>query len=216
MKNGWDSYWGKDSNRGFWLEPDAAVIELLEKLDKFEVKDVLDLGCGVGRHTILLAEAGYNVTAVDSSSEALNILEQLVSEKKIRVRTVLGNYSDDLFPEESFDLVLAYNVLYHGYRETFKEAVGRVYRWLRPGGLFFFTCPTRRDDKYEDGEKVAPNTYKPLNSVHSGDVHYFADETDISGFLQDFRDLSKTTREHYWDNKGVRQFSSYRRITARK
>ncbi len=216
MKNGWDSYWGKDSNRGYWLEPDAAIIDLVEKLDKSKTRDVLDLGCGVGRYAILLAEAGYDVTAVDSSSEALSVLDQLVSEREIQVRTIKGNYSDDLFPEESFDLVLAYNVLYHGYRETFKEAVGRVYGWLRPGGLFFFTCPTRRDDRYGNGEKAAPHTYKPLNSIHPGDIHYFADESDISDFLQDFRDVSKTTREHYWDNNGVKQFSSYVQVLAGK
>ena len=38
----------------------------------------LDIACGVGRHTIFLAEQGWNVTAVDSSRAGIEILRQRV------------------------------------------------------------------------------------------------------------------------------------------
>src|SRR3990172_5281821 len=36
-------------------------------------KSILDLGCGTGRHDLLLAEKGYSVTGVDQSEEMLAV-----------------------------------------------------------------------------------------------------------------------------------------------
>jgi len=215
-ETGWESYWGQESNRGYWLEPDKAVIELAGKLDKAAVRDIIDLGCGVGRHALYFAKAGFNVTAVDSAPEALSVLRQQVTGKKAEIKVIEGDYTQDLFPGESFDFILSCNVLYHGYMETFREAIRLIHGWLRPGGRVFFTCPTRKDGKYGSGEKAAPHTYRPVNSIHPGDIHYFADEGDISDFLSKFHDISMTVNEHYWDNEGTRQFSSYRQIEAVK
>src|SRR6478609_3000816 len=35
-------------------------------------RSVLDLGCGTGRHALLLAESGYSITGVDRSAEMLS------------------------------------------------------------------------------------------------------------------------------------------------
>jgi len=54
-------------------EPAGFVLELLPLLP---LGPALDLACGTGRHTLLLASRQQVVTAVDSSSVALEILEQ--------------------------------------------------------------------------------------------------------------------------------------------
>lgn len=97
MKTNWDSYWENESNRSYWLKPDKAVVELITKSDKTKTKDVLDLGCGIGRHSVLLAEAGYDVTAVDSSREALNILRHQVDVEGLKVKIIEGNYSSSCY-----------------------------------------------------------------------------------------------------------------------
>jgi hypothetical protein len=53
-----------------------------------------------------------------------------------------------------------------------------------------------------------------MNSAHPGDVHYFANEDDITEFLSGFSLISQVIVEHHWQNRGRRQFSSYRRIVA--
>ncbi len=207
-RSNWDSHWEQESQRDYWQEPAKEVIRLKDRLDSRKIHDVLDLGCGIGRHTILFAESGFNVTAVDDSQNALDILSRKASEKELHIDCIRGSFTEEIFPKDSFDLVMAYNVLYHGYRNDFNKGAGLVHKYLRPAGLFFFTCPTRRDAKYENGEKMAENTYRPLNSVHPGDIHYFADEGDIADFLRDFNSYSLDVEEHYWDNNGVMQFSS--------
>jgi tellurite methyltransferase len=162
----WNSYWESESNLDYWLEPDQAVVGLVKQLDRSKVSEVLDLGCGVGRHTLSFARAGFSVTAADISDSALAVVRKRSGDDK-RVRIVKGAYSEDLFPAASFDLTLAWNVLYHGSRDDFKRATGLIRRWLRPNGLLFFTCPSRRDAKYGNGEEVAPNTQMRSTSVIS-------------------------------------------------
>jgi SAM-dependent methyltransferase len=216
MAEHWDSYWEKDENLDYWQKPADSVIGLTNSLKKPPVRDVLDLGCGIGRHALYFAQAGFKVTAVDSSAQALAVLRDQADRKRLDIDIRQDDYLQDLFPANSFDLVLSYNVIYHGYRETLIKAIDQVYSWLRPQGIFFFTGPTRQDAKYGNGEKVAPDTYRPLNSVTPGDIHYFMDENDISGFLARFQHFTKGVDEHYWDNQGVHQFSSYWQITAWK
>ena len=215
-RSNWNSHWKEESQRNYWQVPAAEIIRLRDSLDKQKIQDVLDLGCGIGRHAILFAESGFNVTAVDDSPKALDILRGKASEKQLTITCIEDSYTEDIFAENSFDLVIAYNVLYHGNREGFDRSVQLVYRYLKPEGLFFFTCPTRHDAKYGNGEEIAEHTYKPLNSVHPGDIHYFADEDDIACFLGDFTGYTIDREEHYWDNSGVRQFSSSWHILAKK
>jgi len=216
MSDSWNQYWGNETNRSYWLEPDKAVVYLLKNIDRSKIRNMLDLGCGTGRHALLFARAGFNVTAVDYSREALSVLRSQAQKEGISMEIIEGNYSQDLFSLGTFDLILAFNVLYHGYKDDFREAVNLIHRWLNPGGLVFFTCPTRRDDKYGSGEGVASNTYRPLNSIHPGDIHYFCDESDISDLLCDFNQVSTNIEEHYWDNNGTQQLSSYWQVLGVK
>lgn len=215
-RSNWNSHWVEESRKSYWQEPADEIIRLKESLDRQKIRDVLDLGCGIGRHAILFAESGFRVTAVDESKKALELLQENTTDKQVDITCIESSYTEEIFPENSFDLVIAYNVLYHGYRESFHKSVRLVYRYLRTGGLFFFTCPTRQDAKHGNGEKMTENTYKPLNSVHPGDIHYFADERDIADFLRDFAGYTVNREEHYWDNDGVSQFSSNWHVLANK
>ena len=63
----WDKRWATSEGRADWLEPHPAVVAILPELRARGAKRVLDLGCGVGRHALLLAEHGFNVEALDGS-----------------------------------------------------------------------------------------------------------------------------------------------------
>ncbi len=76
QNNNGNNYWEQVSNLDYWQEPAKEVGILMITLDKTRVKDVLDLGCGIGRHTLLLAGEGFNVTAAASSEQALSVLRK--------------------------------------------------------------------------------------------------------------------------------------------
>ncbi len=177
---------------------------------------MLDLGCGLGRHAVAFAQAGFSVTATDASESAISHLRKWADELSLQIRTQVCDVLEGSFQEGSFDIVLSYNVIYHGYRDRFAAAVGHVRSLLKKGGLFYFTCPSREDGKYGFGEEVAPHAYLCEKAMTPGDLHYFADETDLMDLLSGLRQLSRDKDEGYWRNQGVQQFFSNWRVLAEK
>ena len=212
----WNNYWRKEQKLQYWQKPEKSVIEFAKNFRGIQMSKVLDLGCGIGRHAIFLAKEGFEVTAFDGSKQALETLEITARNMNLDIKIVEGNYLYPQFKPCSFDIVISYNVIYHGNRESFNKAIELCHKYLKTEGILFFTCPTREDDKYGNGRKVAPHTYESMNSVHPGDIHYFADEDDLKDLLKGFELISIQKKEHYWDNNGKEQFSSYWEVTAKK
>jgi len=92
--------------------------------------DVLDLGCGTGRHALWLARRGARVTALDFSEGMLARARRKRGAAKVRF-LVHDLHRRLPFPDRSFDLVVSGLVLEHirGLRRFFGEAR----RVLRPG-----------------------------------------------------------------------------------
>jgi SAM-dependent methyltransferase len=93
--------------------------------------DVLDLGCGTGRHALWLARRGAHVTAVDFSEGML--AEARRKRDAAKLRFLVHDLHRPLpFPERAFDLVVSGLVLEHIRNLTRFFAEAR--RVLRPGG----------------------------------------------------------------------------------
>ncbi|MER6995510.1 bifunctional class I SAM-dependent methyltransferase/N-acetyltransferase [Streptomyces sp. NPDC000410] len=95
---------------------------------------VLDLGCGPGRASLLLAaEAGARVTAVDLHEPFLDELRRAADADGLgdRIRTVRADMAELPFPDGSFDLVWAEG---SAYAIGFDTALREWRRLLAPGG----------------------------------------------------------------------------------
>jgi 2-polyprenyl-3-methyl-5-hydroxy-6-metoxy-1,4-benzoquinol methylase len=188
----WDAYWSEEDHHEWWERPAPAVLALIESLSPAERPEVLDLGCGLGRHAIAFAQAGFRVTATDAAKKAVDHLDEWAKQLGLSIRTRVCDAVEVDFPAESFDVVVAYNVLYHGYRDQFARAIAHVRKLLKPGGQLFLTCPTREDGKYGFGEELASHTFACDKSIVPGDIHYFSDETDLDELLSGFSIISRT------------------------
>lgn len=214
--NMWESYWNNIDNHDWWLKPAPEVVDLIKSFNPISRRNILDLGCGLGRHAIAFAVAGYSVTATDSSKAAIEYLQKWAQNLHLSIETRVCTVCEDGFPEERFDVVLSYNVIYHGSREQFAQAISHIRKLLKPHGTFFFTCPSRQDGKYGFGELVAPHTYRCEKSVTPGDIHYFADLEDLDELLKELNILKRWKSEGVWDNNGEDQFYSNWHILAEK
>ncbi len=215
MKTGWDCKWPSESEKDYWNKPDKYVIAFS---DKYLIRDgcsVLDLGCGIGRHTVCFAERGARVFAVDESCAAIARLIEKAGKMRLDIQAAVCNYLN-FEPLEKFDYIIAFNVIYHGDGMHFAKSVDKCHELLKPGGRLFFTCPTRDDEKYGSGEMAAEHTYKSMNSVHPGDVHYFTCESELEVLMDKFNEVITEKEEHYWNNNGKEQFASNYIVTARK
>jgi len=96
--------------------------------------EVLDAPCGYGRHSLVLAEAGYRVTGADRSPVLL---------EEARRRSgggewptwVQADHRELPFGDASFDAVLnLFSSLGYRGEEGDRETVAELHRVLRPGG----------------------------------------------------------------------------------
>jgi SAM-dependent methyltransferase len=108
------------------------------------VRTILDVGCGDGRITHLLAERGYEITGVDGSPTAL---------ARVRVPKKLCDIGAIDFEDDSFDLVLSTEVLEHLPDEVHAQALVEMQRLARRWVLI--TVPN--DEPLELAETRCPN-----------------------------------------------------------
>jgi SAM-dependent methyltransferase len=109
---------------------------------------VLDLGCGCGVPLARdLAAGGYAVTGVDLSA---------VQVERARRRVPAGRFlhadaAEVDFPASSFDAVVSLYALIHLPLDEQPRLLGRIGRWLRPGGWLLASTGHRAWTGTEDG-----------------------------------------------------------------
>jgi len=104
---------------------------------------VLEAGCGPGIMLPDLLAMGFEVQAIDISSEMLRRARQLMHGHPLaaRCRIGLGDLERLPFPDGFFDAVLAMGVL--EYLPDYAQALRETSRVLKPGGVAVFTAPNR-------------------------------------------------------------------------
>src|SRR5262249_15073970 len=95
------------------VEPTPHVVRWVRKLGAGRGRSALDLGCGDGRHSIVLARRGYEVTAFDLEPLALKKAKAQLRRAGVDATYVAGNALDLRFDDAAFDVVLDYGCFHH-------------------------------------------------------------------------------------------------------
>ncbi len=154
---------------------------------------VLEVGCGHGDDTVVLAGAGLRVTAFDLSRAAIAVARARVPSATITRRDIR-----DPFPLEAQQagLVLAsLSLHYFGWEET-RAIVERVREVLRPGGLLLCRLNSTEDHHYgaSGHPEIEPNFF-----LVDGEPKRFFDEAAVHAlFSSGWRQLSL---EHFVTRK---------------
>jgi len=116
--------WARTPNHdAFWAYRDSLVAFIGRGAG-----DALDVGCGEGRVSRVLKDCGYRATATDPVEAFVSAAEQAGSADEYRVATA----ANLPFANETFDLVIAYNVLMD--IEDVPMALREIRRVLRSTG----------------------------------------------------------------------------------
>lgn len=111
------------------------VFDLLSK-EKMHGKLLLDAGCGTGWFSQKAEQLGARVVSVDVAGKVLREVRKKCSSSLIQCDICDTSFSDD-----SFDIVLASEVVEHTLSP--KQAIAEMARVLKPGGVLVLTVPNR-------------------------------------------------------------------------
>lgn len=116
-------------------------------------RTVADLACGTGSLSLLLAQEGMQVTAVDMSEEMLCVASQKAQDLPNPPRFVCQTLQNLRLPRGVDLAVCALDSLdYILDPADCQEAIRRVYKILNPGGCFIFDVNTPEKLKAMDGQ----------------------------------------------------------------
>lgn len=133
-----------------------AVVDFYRVLldrEGLQPRTAVDLACGTGSVTVLLAQMGLEVTGVDMSQDMLCVADQKAAELKNRPRFICQRLERLLLPRGVDLAVCALDSLdYVTDPDDCREAITRVYKALNPGGCFIFDVNTPEKLRSMDGQ----------------------------------------------------------------
>ncbi len=210
MKNTWK--WELADHES-WSRPAPESYYLLTRWGKKGSK-LLDLGCGIGRHALLFASEGFEVSAVDFSDEAINVLRQKSRDHRLLIDVRKGEMTKLPYEDESFDFVISFHVIYHGIRNDVAKALSEVFRIMRPGGEFFvtFNSADSKSLRSSEGIRIDERTIVKAGGIENGVPHYYVDKATLEALLKEFELISLRLVSDYYEDMS----SSHYYVLCRK
>ncbi len=186
-----------------WNEPSEDIYYYLHLWSEKRNKKLLDLGAGIGRHSLLFAKNGFDVTAFDFSKEGLDKIENFADQLNLEIDLVNGNMNRLPFASQSFDFVIAYNSIYHTDYEGLIRTIYEIRRVLKANGEAFVTMLSKNDKSFIDGSGslIAENTLMKKEEDGSILPHFFVDEEYIYKLFKSFHIISLKQIEEFYEDK---------------
>lgn len=126
-----------------WLNPSEESHWLVNRWVNKGFMRLLDLGSGLGRHSILFARRRFNVSAMDLSKEGIENLRDWSEKEGLHIDTVIGDMLSLPYPDNFFDCLLSFHVIYHTDTAGIRRALAEIKRVLKPGGEFYLTLMSK-------------------------------------------------------------------------
>ncbi len=180
-----------DKDDKYWNTPAPEVFYLADNWKDKNFKRILDVGCGYGRNAIFLSKHGFELDGFD--------LSEVSVERTIEKGKALGfdyshfKVSDMLtlpYENETFDALLAFNVISHTDKEGFSQILKEIKRVLKPGGEAYFTLGSKESYWFNnpDCTYVDENTrIRVEDGPENGIPHFYIDDNDCFTLFNDFQ-----------------------------
>lgn len=124
-------------NRQRRLKTKEEVEKIIKLLQMEEGARMLDLCCGIGRHSLELSRRGYDVTGVDRTAAYINKASSEAQKSDLEAQFAVGDMREFLMPN-NFDAVLNLFGSFGYFEDPGDDriVVEHMHASLRPGGKF--------------------------------------------------------------------------------
>lgn len=153
-------------------------VEYLKKIWEsynFKPKLILDLGCGTGTITRILAKEGYDMIGIDLSEDMLAVAREKASEEEQNILYLLQDMTEfELYGTVDCIISLFDSINYITQKEDLLEVFKLANNYLDPGGLFIFDINT----EYKFQNILASNTFAQTSEEAAYIWENFYDEEE--------------------------------------
>lgn len=213
----WD--WSKNQDNQ-WLIPSMESCYLAESWKSKGFNKFLDLGCGLGRHSIYFAQKGFEVNSVDLSDYGINHVKEWAEKESLNIKADLCDMLNLPFDNDTFDCIIAYNVIYHTDTEGFIKSLEEIKRVLKSKGELFITLISKNTWSYQRADqykRIDNNTILRNEHDTERDIpHFYVDIEDIKKYFADFDFVEIPVEKTEYNMENSEYFSKHFNLIARK
>lgn len=182
--------WAWDQEHSsIWLSPSEESYYIAQRWKENGFREVLDFGCGLGRHAVYFAKQGFRVSAFDLSVEGTEHLRRWSDKENLSIDTTLADMLDLPYENNSFDAIFAYHVISHTDSIGMKRILMEITRILKPGGEIYLSLCSKETWSFKDAgyPKLDENTViKTEDGPEKGIPHFYVTLHDIISLFHEF------------------------------
>ena len=154
--------WDERFRRGDYPQDPQPSPVLRHYVSEFPEGRALDLATGTGRNAVFLAEAGYEVDAVDRSREGLRITCERAADRGVehRIHPIQADLTSYDYPVAHYDVITI----------SFYRAIDRfsdIKEAIRPGGYLFVEHHLRSTESTPSGPRSDRYRFAANELLHS-------------------------------------------------
>ncbi|MCH5197308.1 MAG: class I SAM-dependent methyltransferase [Oscillospiraceae bacterium] len=216
---GWKWEIVDDDESGIWKSPCVESYYLLDRWKQQNKMQFLDLGSGLGRHSIQFGKNGFSVHCFDISEEAILRTKEWAKNEGLSFKYAIGDMLKLPYADGSLDCILCRNVISHTDTNGVKQAVSEIYRVLCKGGECYLTLCSKATSEFSKKERpsVDENTRLRMDDGPEYKVpHFYADYGLIKELFAEFKIISIAHIEDFWEKGGETNSSFHYHILVKK
>jgi len=212
MTDSFNRVYGKPDDPFYYGLKPSKELEIFLNETHPPTGEALDLGCGEGRNSLLLARYGYHVHAVDVSSQGIQKLENYAQEHDLQnITCTVADVRTVQLPTAFYDAIVAVTILDHITQEEGRKVAEAIVNALKPGGFVFIETFTIHDPgatlSKEEGETI---------SETASFVQYYFQEDELADWFSKLETLRYEEIMKYDDSHGEPHYHGLARLIGKK
>lgn len=178
VSKAWD--WNEEKNK-IWLDPSEESYFISARWEKQGYRDLLDFGCGLGRHSVFFSRQGFNVSAFDLSIDGVNHLRDWAKKDALDIDMQVADMLSLPYADSAFDCLFAYHVISHTDTNGMKTIMNEIKRVVKPQGEIYITLCSKESWSFTgaDYPKIDENTIRKTEPPEKDVPHFYSSLDDI-------------------------------------
>lgn len=186
-KEKWNAHYTREKSG--LLYPDENLVRMISAAAgnlKPAGKTALDIGCGSGRHLLLLEDFGFQkIIGLDYS------LNSLALSKRFDNSLLINADMEELpIADFSVDVAVCWGSLHYSDKTSFYKKNSEIFRILKKGGYLFGTLRSSRDTYMRKGAEISTGVWvTDLDDIKGSTVSFY-DENELYKAYSMFSQIS--------------------------